>query len=138
MNFDGSVQFTHRNVFGKRTMPAVRANVWTHIAASYEAATREVNIYINGSRVTKFSEVDPFQDNLLSSDWSEYAAIGRLGYGTVRSTRRLRGVIDEFYIYPCSLSTKQVNEVKDKKCIPSKSIHSLFMYSNVKRLKITS
>lgn len=130
VNFDGSIQFTHRNVFGKRSRPVVRANVWTHITGTYDSASKEAVIYVNGSRLTQFMEADPAQDNALSNDWSELAAIGRLGYGTTRSTRRLQGTMDEFYIYPCALSAAQVSALKDKKCLTSKSLAFLH-YSRV-------
>ena len=88
-----------------------------------------MSIYVNGTRLTKFKRFDPTQDNLLSNDWSELAVIGRLDYGTVRSTRKLEGSIDEFYIYPCALTAKQVKELKEKKCIESKNpVHSVFCH----------
>lgn len=74
---------------------------------------------MNGTRQTSFMRKDPVQDNLLSNDWSELTVIGRLGYGTVRSTRKLQGDLDEFYIYPCALTAKQIGELKAKKCVES-------------------
>lgn len=113
-------------MFGKRSTPAVTANVWTHVAGTFDSVTNEVNIYVNGTRLTKVMRFDPTQDNLLSNDWSELAVIGRLDYGTVRSTRKLEGSIDEFYIYPCALSAKQILELKEKKCVESKTFkHTL-------------
>ena len=108
-----------RGVFGKRSTPAVTASVWTHVAGTFDSDTNEVNIYVNGTRLTEFRRFDPTQDNLLSNDWSELAVIGRLDYGTVRSTRKLEGSIDEFYIYPCALTAKQIKDLKEKKCLES-------------------
>ena len=110
----------YRGVFGKRSTSAVTANVWTHVAGTFDSDTNEVNIYVNGTRLVEFKRFDPTQDNLLSNDWSELAVIGRLDYGTVRSTRKLEGSIDEFYIFPCALTAKQIKELKVKKCVESK------------------
>ena len=96
------------------------------MAGTFDSATHEVSIYVNGTRLTRFMRFDPTQDNLLSNDWSELAVIGRLDYGTASSTRKLEGLIDEFYIYPCALSAKQIIELKDRKCDESKKVFMVF------------
>lgn len=120
LNYHICILSLYRGVFGKRSTPAVSANIWTHVAGTFDSATNEVNIYVNGTRLTTFNRFDPTQDNLLSNDWSELAVIGRLDYGTVRSTRHLEGSMDEFYVYPCALSAKQILELKERKCTESK------------------
>lgn len=116
----GAIQFSHRNVFGRRTTPVIKPQVWTHIAATYDLQSDLVHLYVNGKEMTSFTRVDRRRSEMLSQDWSEATTAGKFLYTTNR-VRYLRGRLDEYYLYPCALAPQQVNSLMDKTCQESRS-----------------
>ena len=126
INNQGVVYFSHRYLFRIQSSPVIRPNVWNHIVGAYDLGKNIAEIFVNGSLVSQKKASDILRPDKLNNDWSELAAIGK--FNTGRSTRTLRGLLDEFYIFPCALTAGQVNAVKDKKCLQSRFIlFSTFM-----------
>ena len=109
------MHFSHRGVFGRRTTPVVKSQVWTHLAASYDLESDKVQMFINGKEINSFTRVDRKRIKELSQDWREQTSIGKFVY-TPSRVRNLRGRLDEYYVYPCALGPGQINRLKDKKC----------------------
>ena len=116
---NGAIHFSHRNVFGKRTTPMIKPNVWTHVAATYDLKSDMVQIYVNGEEIQSFTRIDRRTSNELSQDWSEDASIGRFVYAP-GYVRMIRGKLDEYYIYPCALSPGKIKKLIKKPCTESK------------------
>lgn len=89
----------------------VKTGEWTHIAVTYDSATHEVNVYINGVRktpqvFTKFTE---------SVDWGRYHAVESenersfwIGY-SYKSDRYLDGDIAEVRVWNKVLTDGEIN-----------------------------
>jgi len=100
---DGIVRWFHRNenritVF--ETMAhSVQKEKWTHVAGTYDSATKQAKIFIDGviRNMTYSSGCD------LSRDWATHA-----GIGNHLKHRPLRGSIDEFRIYNYALRPDEV------------------------------
>lgn len=81
--------------------------------------TDQIKIFVNGKEYNSVTRLDNRRVEELSQDWQEETAIGKFVYQSNR-VRRMRGRLDEYYIFPCSLSAGQIQQLKDKKCEESK------------------
>ncbi|XP_067047616.1 uncharacterized protein [Acropora muricata] len=103
---NGKVRWFHRNenhdtIFSLLTRPVVREGIWTQLTATYNAQKQRARVFVNGdlSQEEKGS-------GLLSLDWGGKAGIGRHKHQF--GNRLLRGMIDEFYIFPCELPRLEI------------------------------
>ncbi|MBI2513200.1 MAG: tandem-95 repeat protein, partial [Opitutae bacterium] len=81
----------------------ITANVWHHLAVTFDASTRIGRIYVDGrlsSAETTFGTGTP-----------DTPASGYLYLGATPSDTRFRGTIDEFTLYSRPLSTTEVNAI---------------------------
>jgi hypothetical protein len=51
----GAIAFLHRQPFDLTFRATVTLNRWTHVAGTYNAATGQAVLYINGQQVTDFN-----------------------------------------------------------------------------------
>ncbi|MCA9023731.1 MAG: exo-alpha-sialidase [Planctomycetaceae bacterium] len=76
-------------------------DTWFHIAATYDQATNQVVVYVNG--VSVFS--GPATSNVnIGSDWDLGARVG----STTDNARPFTGEMDEFYLFSRALSGPEV------------------------------
>jgi autotransporter-associated beta strand protein len=76
------------------TGAVLTAGVWQHVAASYDNATKNVVIYVNGTEVLNLIATDPILPNTAAP-----LVIGNRGYGGWGFV----GAIDELALYPSVL-----------------------------------
>ncbi|XP_078383686.1 uncharacterized protein LOC144666194 isoform X4 [Oculina patagonica] len=103
---NGKVRWFHRNenhdtIFTLLTRPVVREGIWTQITATYNAAKQRARVFVNGDMREEVKG-----QGLLSLDWGGKAGIGRHKHQF--GNRLLRGMIDEFYIFPCELPRLEI------------------------------
>ncbi|XP_048578921.1 uncharacterized protein LOC5512916 [Nematostella vectensis] len=124
---NGRVKWFHRNekmntVFSIITdMPVLHPGNWYNVAVTYNGLTGTSQIFVDG-KLKKEETADP--GVFLSTDWSEYAGIGRPG-----GDPRLRGYVDEFYVFNKSLSTMEMEAVNSV-CKSSVVFHAGFEQKN--------
>jgi len=99
---DGVVRWFHRDEKQKvvfETMAhTVPRGVWTHVAGTYDAKTKQAKIFINGEIRNQ-----SLGEGMLSRDWGV-----RAGIGNKEKHRPLRGSIDEFRIYNYALKNDEI------------------------------
>ena len=71
---------------------------WTHVAATYDAKTKQAKIFINGEIRNQ-----SIGEGQLSRDWGVHA-----GISNHVKHRALRGSIDEFRIYNYALKSDEI------------------------------
>jgi len=103
---NGKVRWFHRNenhdtIFSLLTRPTIREGVWTQITATYSASKQRARVFVNGDMREEVKG-----QGLLSLDWGGKAGIGRHKHPF--GNRLLRGMIDEFYIFPCELPRLEI------------------------------
>nr|XP_058949529.1 uncharacterized protein LOC131777281 isoform X1 [Pocillopora verrucosa] len=103
---NGKVRWFHRNenhdtIFSLLSRPVVREGVWTQITATYSAKKQRARVFVNGDMVQEEKG-----QGFLSQDWGGKAGIGRHKHQF--GNRLLRGMIDEFYIFPCELPRLEI------------------------------
>ncbi|MEO2031809.1 MAG: LamG-like jellyroll fold domain-containing protein, partial [Planctomycetaceae bacterium] len=102
---DGRARFVLRDNSGNTIVNFIGGSVpfdtWFHYAATYDQATNQVDVYINGSSI--FS--GPADLNLaIGSDWNSGARIG----STTDNARPFKGQLDEFYLFTRALSSADI------------------------------
>ncbi|EDO28034.1 predicted protein [Nematostella vectensis] len=102
-------------------MPVLHPGNWYNVAVTYNGLTGTSQIFVDG-KLKKEETADP--GVFLSTDWSEYAGIGRPG-----GDPRLRGYVDEFYVFNKSLSTMEMEAVNSV-CKSSVVFHAGFEQKN--------
>ncbi|XP_022799980.1 uncharacterized protein LOC111337872 [Stylophora pistillata] len=103
---NGKVRWFHRNenhdtIFSLLSRAVVGEGVWTQITATYSAKKQRARVYVNGDMVQ-----EEIGQGFLSQDWGGKAGIGRHKHQF--GNRLLRGMIDEFYIFPCELPRLEI------------------------------
>ncbi|XP_068705792.1 uncharacterized protein [Montipora foliosa] len=103
---NGKVRWFHRNenhdtIFSLLTRPVVKEAIWIQLTATYSAKMQRARVFVNGDLNQETSG-----RGLLSLDWGGKAGIGRHAHPF--GSRLLRGMIDEFYIFPCELPRLEV------------------------------
>lgn len=78
--------------------PVVETQLWTHIVALYDAHNNRAAVFVNGKEILQ----GPSAGGSLELTWNEFHAIGRYRVNKVLEFK-LRGLLDEFYIYFCAL-----------------------------------
>lgn len=78
--------------------PVVETQLWTHIVALYDAHNNRAAVFVNGKEILQ----GPSAGGSLDLAWNEFHAIGRYRVNKVLEFK-LRGLLDEFYIYFCAL-----------------------------------
>ena len=76
---------------------------WHHVACVRDFAGKKIILYIDGEEAASNTAVTT---NAINCSDSEFLYIG----GDDESGRALKGIIDEFVIYPTALSPEQINE----------------------------
>ena len=108
---------------------------WTHIVALYDAYNSRAAVFVNGKEILQ----GPSAGGSLELTWDELHAIGRYKVNEVLEFK-LKGLLDEFYIYFCALPRMVIHRLFqichiDGKCAPSRpgkfEIISLAIRSNV-------
>ena len=112
----GKVRFFQRNkdktVYGRTTIEGIPENKWVHLAGIYNPNSKQATIYINGHPVKDYEQTDSQQTEALNTDWSKSAYIGTF-YDDKGPRRQFKGVLDEFYIFPCALPDDQIGTLRD-------------------------
>ena len=120
----GKVRFFQRNldktVYGRTTKGVVKPNTWVHVAGTYDPATKQADVFVDGIATKEYDHVDAQQTGALNTDWAGGAFIGSHLHDNA-TRRQFRGALDEFYIFPCALTADQIKSLKD--------IHTLREYT---------
>jgi len=104
----GKIRWYHIDTAGKTvffvvTESLLPAKTWVHVAGSYSVQTGEVRFFINAEESKLSMGKGP-----LTQDWDAYAKIASGGTGN-----QFKGIIDEFYIFNCSLVDEQIRVIAD-------------------------
>ena len=102
----------------------IPTNVWTHLAATYDATRETVELYQDG----KLTQTIPFKGNIDTFDKQLF--IGKSSYAGA-----FRGIMDEVRIYNKALDAKQIqtlfDEFKDKRGPNADKPHTELFFSSM-------
>jgi len=102
----GQVFFAINNGINLQTEPLVTNAQWTHLAATYNAATGSANIYVNGTlEATSIFPGHPLI-NVNSSDSMYIGGIGATSY----AANKFKGQIDEVRIWGYARTANQIKQ----------------------------
>lgn len=107
---------TNTEVFNVRGFGNVPVGEWTHIAGTYDSASKKAALYINGALV---QELDGTGAD-LSTDWAVSATIGQHG-----NVRWFKGLMDEFYMWSRALTESEIVKVRDQQIAAVTTIDKL-------------
>ena len=104
----GTARFVLRDNSGNTIVNFIGGSVpfdtWFHYDATYDQATNQVDVDINGNSI--FS--GPADLNLaIGSDWNSGAGIG----STTGNARPFKGQLDEFYLFTRALSSAEITRL---------------------------
>ncbi|XP_057309168.1 uncharacterized protein LOC130647358 isoform X2 [Hydractinia symbiolongicarpus] len=106
---NGRIRWFHRNerrvtIFSVLSEPLITEGNWTHITGTYSGLQREAKLFVNGDLVGTDSNTS--STIYLSQDWEVKAGIGKHEHKF--GNRLLRGMVDEFFIFACSLPRLEI------------------------------
>ncbi|XP_057304151.1 uncharacterized protein LOC130641387 isoform X2 [Hydractinia symbiolongicarpus] len=103
----GKVRWIHTNLQGETLFAVVSDAVitdkdWAHIAVTYNSTTGIAKVFVNAKEISTTQG----QGGPLVDLWDMFAGLAGPIY-----TERFHGLLDELYIYNCSLTAEQIREV---------------------------
>jgi len=106
----GKVRWLYNNLSGQNnftvvTDAVIAADEWVHIAATYNSTTQEAKVFINAKEMGVASNIQNASELL---PWNMFAALFPPVY-----ENKFKGLIDEFYVYNCSLTIEQILVIAD-------------------------
>ncbi|XP_028405849.1 uncharacterized protein LOC114528425 isoform X2 [Dendronephthya gigantea] len=141
---NGRVRWFHRNEDGKTVFSAVTDDIvvregnWNLITGTYSVDRNRARIYVNGDMKKETNG----KKMSLSGDWGFKAGIGK--HEHPYGARVLRGMVDEFSIFPSELSRLQILVLKThckvyyNKYVKKPSTQSKESYSEIKANSLPS
>lgn len=98
--------------------PVVATKTWTHIVALYDAHNNRAAVFVNGKEIIQSAG----DGGSLEIAWNEFQTIGKYSINDVLEFK-LKGLLDEFYIYFCALPKMVIQRLHqmchiDGKCAP--------------------
>ncbi|XP_048589917.1 neurogenic locus notch homolog protein 2 isoform X2 [Nematostella vectensis] len=103
---DGKVRWFHRNenhqtIFSVLTPPVLTEGKWTQVTVTYSSDYSRARVFVDGDMVAEGRG-----HGFLSQDWAGKAGIGK--HEHIFGSRLLRGMVDEFFIFPGELPRLEI------------------------------